>query len=260
MREPRATLSAGIRPARPGAGRAACARRLATGLSALRGDTRGSMALEYALVGPAFIVLILGILHIALIYFAQEGLETAVESAARLIMTGQAQTIVLPSGKTTYTGMTASDFKTAVCSSVTGKDVNGNAVTYASSLPPFLACDRLAVNVQVVPSNCASPTITTPTYTYTNGTLTSTGTGFGAVTCAGAWSNASTATNTTAQGQLAGTQGKLVIMQLSYLWPTVSLPWGLTFANQQGNNRLLLATYVFTVESYLCSDGTTTSC
>ncbi len=237
-------------------GARACIRRL----KHLGSDETGSMALEYAFVAPAFLALILGVMHVALIYFAQEGLETAVEGAARLIMTGEAQTLVLPgSGTTTYTGMKAADLKTAICSGISGQVATtsstgvttNKSVTYARSLPPFLACDRLAVNVQVVPSSCTSPTITTPTYTYTNGTLTSTGGGFGTVNCTG---------TTNSNGGLAGTQGQLVIMQLTYLWPTASLPMGFNLVNQQGGNRLLLATYVFTVESYLCADGTTTSC
>ena len=47
------------------------ARRPASWLKRLRGDATGSMALEYAIVAPAFIALMLGILHVALIYFAQ---------------------------------------------------------------------------------------------------------------------------------------------------------------------------------------------
>ena len=245
----RSTFSTGTRSG-------GAARRLVDGpadrLARLRGDTTGSMALEYAFVAPAFIALILGILHVSLIYFAQEGLETAIESAARIIMTGQAQTSTVTSGGTTHLGMSATDFKTAVCSGMTAKDVNGNVVTYAKSLPPFLACDRLAVNVQIIPASCSSPTITTPTYTYSStGAVTSTGTGFGTVSCTGTGNT---------NGGLVATQGKLVILQLSYLWPTASLPMGFNLVNQPNGNRLLLATYVFTVESYLCADGTTTTC
>jgi Flp pilus assembly protein TadG len=246
---------------RPGGAARAPARYLARLLARLRGDSTGSMALEYALVAPAFIALMLGVLHVALIYFAQEGLETAVEQGARMIVTGQAQTLVLPNGKTTYTGMTASDFKTAICSGISGQvastDSTGKTtftpITYPKSLPPFLTCNRLAVNVQVVPTGCTTPTITTPNYTYnsTTGALTSTGSGYGSVTCSG--------TGNTNNG-IAGTQGDLVILQLTYLWPTASLPMGFNLVNQQNGNRLLLATYVFTVENYICADGTTTSC
>ncbi|MDE1915673.1 MAG: pilus assembly protein [Sphingomonadales bacterium] len=225
-------------------------------LKQLASNEDANTALEFAFVAPAFIALILGTLHIALIYFAQAGLQSAVESAARLITTGQAQTSVVTSGGNTHTGMSASDFKNAVCNGLTVKNVNGATVTYPSSLPPFLSCSRLTVNVQVVPSGCTSPTITSPTYNYTttNGTttLTSTSAGYGTVTCSGSWSNSSAG--------LSGTQGDLVIVQLGYLWPTITAPMGLTFINQPNGNRLLIATYVITVENYLCSDGTSSSC
>lgn len=221
-------------------------------LARLRGESTGSMALEYALVAPAFIALLLGILHVALIYFAQEGLETTVEGAARLIMTGQAQTTTITSGKNTYTGMTAADYKNAICYGITAKDVNGNPVTYAKALPPFLTCDRLSVNVQVLPSGCTTPVTNTFTLTYDPKTGAANGTagGYGSVACGG---------STNANNGLSGSQGDLVVLQLTYLWPTASLPMGFNLVNINGN-RVLLATYVFTVESYLCSDGTTATC
>lgn len=217
------------------------------GLARLVRDEDAAVVLEYAFVAPVLIALLVGILNIALIYLAQEGLETATESAARLVMTGDAQTMTIGTGSSAYTGMTAANFKTAVCSGLSGTDVNGNAVSYAGSLPPFLSCNRLAVNVQIVPAGCTSPTITTPTYTYSaNGTLTSTGSGYGNVTCSG---------GTNDNAGLSGSQGNLVVLQLSYLWPTMVSPGGLTAINQSGASRLLVATYVFTVENYLCPSG-----
>jgi Flp pilus assembly protein TadG len=154
-------------------------------LKSLLLDEEASAAIEYAFVAPAFIALLLGILHIALIYLAQEGLETAVEDSARIIMTGQAQTTTMGSGTSAYFGMTATDFKNAICNGVTGKDANLNTITYPRALPPFLTCNRLAVNVQIAPSGCTAPTIVTPTFTLTNGTVSSSGSGFGTANCDG---------------------------------------------------------------------------
>lgn len=212
-------------------------------------DTTGGPIMEFAMVAPAFIALLLAILHIALIYLAQEGLETAVEASGRLILTGSAQTLQLGSGSSAYTGMNASDFKNAVCNGITGKDSSGNSVTYPGSLPPFLTCNRLYVNVQLMPAGCTNPTIAAPNFTYTNGVLTGTGTGFGASNCAG---------TSTSTGGLAGSQNDLVIVQLIYLWPTVSAPFGLNFINQANGNRMLVATSVVTVEGYNCPSGTST--
>lgn len=211
-------------------------------------DTSGNAILEFAFVAPAFIALILAILHTALIYVAQEGLQTAVEASTRLVATGNAQTLAIGSGTSAHTGMTAADFKSAICNGVTGTNARGVSVTFPKALPPFLACDRLAVNVMVVPAGCSNPTIPNPNYTYTNGVLTSTGTAYGQANCAG---------TTNANAGLAGTQSQLAILQLMYLWPTTSGPLGLNFVNQPNGNRLMVASGVFVIEGYACPSGVT---
>jgi len=213
-------------------------------------DRAGNAILEFAILAPAFIALILGVLHTALIYLAQEGLQTAVESASRLVATGSAQTLAITVSGVTHTGMTAAEFKNAICNGVTATDSRtGTSVTYAKALPPFLACDRLAVNVAVVPAGCTNPSLANPTYTYTSGVLTSTGTGFGQASCNGSTNN---------NAGLAGSQSRLAVLQLMYLWPTAKGPLGLNFVNQPNNNRLMIATAVFTIEGYGCAPGSTT--
>ncbi len=56
----------------------------------LRGDARATTAVEFALVAPLVIALILGAMQIAVIYLAQAELENAAEQAARLVLTNQA--------------------------------------------------------------------------------------------------------------------------------------------------------------------------
>ena len=209
-------------------------------------DRSANSMLEFAFVGPATIALILATLHTALIFLAQEGLETAVEASARLMVTGSAQTLTMGTGSSAYTGLNAADFKKAVCQGINGKDARGNSVTYPGVLPPFLACDRLAVNVQVVPAGCTAPSTAAPTFTYTNGVLSSTGTGYGAANCAG---------TTNSNNGISGSQNQLVVLQLIYLWPTTSVPLGLNFVNQPNGNRMMIATTVFTVEAYSCPTG-----
>ena len=226
--------------------RAAFARPLRRGALCWWRDTAGNALVEFALVAPAFLALILGILHTALIYLAQEGLETAAQASARLLVTGSAQSLTIGTGNTAYTGMSATDFKRAICQGINGTDARGNAVRYAGALPPFLSCSQLAVNVQVVPDGCTAPVINTPTYTYAGGVLTGTGSGFGTSNCAGT-TNANDGINTS--------QNSLVVLQLSYLWPTTLGPMGLNFVNQPGNKRLIVATTVLTVEAYSCPSG-----
>jgi len=200
-------------------------------LAALRYDCDGTAILEFAIVGPAFIALILAILNTMLIYFAQEGLETAAESAARLILTGAAQTTTLSNG---HVGMTAADFKNAICNGISGTDSSGNSVRFNKMLPPMLNCSQLTVNVSTAPSyNIAS--LDPPTFTYNqNSVLTSTGTGYNALS------------------QGSG-QNQIVVLQLIYLWPTVKGPLGLDLSNQPNDNRMIVATSAFTAEAYSCA-------
>jgi Flp pilus assembly protein TadG len=52
----------------------------------------GAAAVEFALVALPFLALIFAILETALVFFANQTLEAAASDAARLVMTGQAQT------------------------------------------------------------------------------------------------------------------------------------------------------------------------
>jgi Flp pilus assembly protein TadG len=56
-----------------------------------RRDIRGVTAVEVALVAPLFLALAFAILQTALIFWAQQVLETNVADGARLILTGQTQ-------------------------------------------------------------------------------------------------------------------------------------------------------------------------
>jgi len=70
----------------------------------------GAAAVEFAMVATPFLALTFAIIESAMVFFAGQSLEAATASAARLILTGQAQTA----------GYSASDFKTQVCSRVAG--------------------------------------------------------------------------------------------------------------------------------------------
>lgn len=206
-----------------------------SGIAALWKRSDGVAALEFALVGPVFIALLIAILNTILIYLAQEGLETAAESATRLLVTGQAQTISLANG---HVGMTGSDFKNVICNGTSGTDASGNAVTIPTLLPAMLSCSKLTVNVKTVNGYNLADTAA-PTFTYDNhGVLTSTGTGFSD-------SNGGTGRN------------KILVLQLVYLWPTTLGPLGFNLSNQPHNNRMIVATSVVTTEAYDCSSSQT---
>jgi Flp pilus assembly protein TadG len=105
----------------------------------LLGDEHGAAMMEFAIVGSCFLALILGTLQIALIFFAQQSLETAAEATTRQIMTGQAQ----------QGNMTAAQFKTAAC----------------NNLPTFFKCANLMVDIRTATAFSAASTAM-PTLTY----------------------------------------------------------------------------------------------
>ena len=111
-------------------------------------DERGAALLEFALVGSVFLALLFGSLQIALIFFAQQSLETSAEVTTREIMTGQVQ----------HANMTTAQFKTLAC----------------NNLPTFFKCANLMIDVRTAPA-FASASTAMPTLTYdANGNPTNT--------------------------------------------------------------------------------------
>ncbi|MBV1691125.1 pilus assembly protein [Novosphingobium sp. G106] len=108
-------------------------------LRRLSGDQRGVSVLQFAIIAPAFIAVMIAVIEIAFVYLAQGGLETAADAASRELMTGQAQ----------QGGMTSAQFKTAVC----------------ASLPPYLKCSSLMIDVSTA-SSYSGANLGTPTLTY----------------------------------------------------------------------------------------------
>lgn len=105
---------------------------------ALIADQRGGTIIEFAFVAAPLMALLMAIVVTSTVYFAQAGLETATEAAARVLMTGTAQ-----SG-----GFSAAQMKQAAC----------------KGLPPFMSCANLMVDVQSASSfsaiNTSAPTLT----------------------------------------------------------------------------------------------------
>lgn len=197
-------------------------------------DRSGAAVIEFAIAGPAFIALLLAIVYTISIYLAQQMLETAAQNAGRLLLIGTAQTTTLNG----HTGMTAAEFKTAICNGTSGVDSNGQTITIAKSLPPLLSCSRLTVNVATTTAYSVSNG-NAPTFTYdSNGVLTATGTGY---------------------NYQSGSSGRsrIVVLQLIYLWPTGRGPLGLNLINQPNANRMLVATSVFTTEDFACASSQT---
>ena len=69
----------------------------------LAGDETGSPAVEFALVFPIFIAVVLATLQAASIFLVKAFFESAAEEAARVVLTNQTETL------------TAAQFQTEVC-------------------------------------------------------------------------------------------------------------------------------------------------
>lgn len=74
----------------------------------LRKDESGVTAIEFGLVAAPFFALMVAIIEVALVFFANFSLENGVDQAARLIRTGQAQ----------QQGFSAAQFKQSICENV----------------------------------------------------------------------------------------------------------------------------------------------
>ena len=158
-------------------------------------DCGGTAILEFALVAPLFLALLMAVLQLALVYLGQQGLEATAEAGARLLQAGQPQA----------QGWSARGFKQAVC----------------ANLPPFMSCNRLFVDVTGV-AGLADAASLPPVPSGVDGAYA------------------------------PGGPDALVVLRISYLWPTGATPMGLNLANQPGGGaRLLLATQLFRTEPYV---------
>jgi Flp pilus assembly protein TadG len=101
---------------------AAAKRRSAATILRFARTTRAATAVEFGLVAAPFVALLMAILQIGVVFIAQQVLQTATNQAARLIMTGQAQT----------GNMTAAQFQQQVCTDATA----------------LFSCSGVYVNVQ----------------------------------------------------------------------------------------------------------------
>jgi Flp pilus assembly protein TadG len=112
-------------------------------------DERGSILIEFALVGPMFLLLMLGILELSLMMFSQAVLDGAARAAARTVRTGQAQ----------QSGGPLATFQNALCA---------NLATVAGLVP----CSAVAFNVQTYANFTAAQNAAPPSFVDANGNPT----------------------------------------------------------------------------------------
>jgi Flp pilus assembly protein TadG len=85
-------------------------RRRFSALRRFRRDSHAATAIEFALVALPFFALLFAILETFLMFFASQTIETATAKGARLVRTGQAQTM----------GLDAATFKDEICTAMNG--------------------------------------------------------------------------------------------------------------------------------------------
>jgi Flp pilus assembly protein TadG len=107
--------------------------------AAFYGNAEGMAAVEFGIVAMPFFAIILAVLQIGVVVFAQQELETGVEQAARMVLTGQVQ----------QQGLTQAQFQTQVC----------------ANLPVLFKCANVMVDLQSV-TTFATANTSTPVLTY----------------------------------------------------------------------------------------------
>jgi Flp pilus assembly protein TadG len=100
----------------------------------------GAVAVEFALIAVPFFLIVMATVQTAVVYMAQQELETVTEQASRYILTNQA------------TGDTQAQFATTVCSQVSA----------------LFNCNNIMINVQNygTGTSFSSATTTAPTLTF----------------------------------------------------------------------------------------------
>ena len=186
-------------------------------LRAIRRDKTAGAAIEFALIAPMVISLILATLQLVLVFLAQAALETACEGSARYVLTGQAQT--------NFQGV---------------YDSNNNLITtpqqqfynyVCAQMPSFMGCGYLFADV-TSGASYSTVTLGEPTWTF---------------------DSKGNVTNTFSYNP--GTQGAIVVVRLYYFWPVISIfGFNITSVTDTNANNtmydVLIATSVAKTEGY----------
>jgi len=181
-------------------------------LRLIRQDTKGTTAIEFALLGIPFAALLFGIVEISVLFFMNSTVHHAVSEVSREIRTGEFQS----------TGGGAAEFKAAICSAMsTVGDCNNLRVDVVSSSTGEFS----ALVLPVSPPNC-------------------TGTPAQVEACEAA----DPVMPPDVYNDTAG--GDVVIVRVQYVHP-LSVPNALTrLANAAGNTHVITATTAFKNEPF----------
>jgi Flp pilus assembly protein TadG len=116
---------------------------LRNALRRFRRHGRGSAIVEFALVAPVFFALLFAIIEMAMVFFAQQVLESITQESARMVLTGQAQSANLVDGTA---------FKTKyVCNQISVLFTCANVFVDVQSYPNF---SSITINSRIGSNGC----------------------------------------------------------------------------------------------------------
>ncbi len=131
-------------------------------------DTKGATAVEFAMLGIPFVMLLLGIVELSTLFFVKSTLQHAVAESSRQVRTGEFQAA----------GGGASEFKTLVCSNMAGVgkcsnlrvDVISTATgKFTNLVLPQSPPPCTGSKAQIDACEAADPVMPADTYVNTNG-------------------------------------------------------------------------------------------
>ncbi len=186
----------------------------------MRADAKGSVAIEFSMIAPIFLLMLMATIETGVIFFAQSALQNAVNDTARLVKTGQSACFSRD-GNGNCLGMTADQFRKQICDEVKTllqtceKDVNGNS--------------DLQFDVKA----------------YTGG--------FGGVSNGSPLNGSNELPNLTAFD--TGAACDVVLVRAFYRWPVFTPGLAFFLANMSGQNHLLATAAAFRNEPYVNNVG-----
>ena len=109
-------------------------RRRARDISRFCSSRKAATAVEFALIAPAFLAVLIAIFQTAIFLFAQSVLQTAADQAGRYFMTGQAQN----------GAWSASTLQTKICPTIQALFTCGNVIVVVQNYASFAAANTSA--------------------------------------------------------------------------------------------------------------------
>jgi Flp pilus assembly protein TadG len=187
----------------------------------MRADAnKGSVAIEFAMIAPVFLLILMATIETGVIFFAQSALQNAVSDTARLVKTGQSACFSTDANGNCQ-GITADEFRKEICDSVKvllktcSKDANGNS--------------DLQFDVKAYSA------------------------GFGSVSNGSPLDGGNDLPNLTAFN--TGAPCDVVLVRAFYRWPVFTPGLAFLLANMNGQNHLLATAAAFRNEPYVNNVG-----